>query len=207
MQQFITEKIPSRCRTRATNVYTLYHNREKLAGLLQQTVEDLRRSIPLLWSSSPVSFRSVLFSTIDGTPIICSTESPATVGKVVEKILEMIFLEPVDWVSIQASILSDLNLAIMSQPEPCEILNFGPGYGMSRPRQILPKNVNIVDVSAAGNRVPSTPVEASGLSLDEIAIVGMAVDLPGARDAELLWENLVDGVNSCSEVKITIADS
>jgi hypothetical protein len=82
---------------------------------------------------------------------------------------------------------------------PCSILNFGPGYGISRFAGPIPKSVEIRDVSAAGAaRVHEA--DSTNVSLDDIAIVGMAVELPDAQDAAELWENLLNGVNSCSEV-------
>jgi hypothetical protein len=59
--------------------------------------------------------------------------------------------------------------------------------------------VKIRDViSLAG--APNSYRKASRLAPGDIAIVGMAVDLPDASDVDSLWVNLVDGVNSCSEV-------
>lgn len=110
-------------------------------------------------------------------------------------------LHPVDWVSVQNSILAGVNKASASSTAgtTIDILNMGPGYGMSTSAFQLPSNVKIRDVvSLAG--APNSYRKASRLVPDDIAIVGMAVDLPDASDVDSLWANLVDGVNSCSEV-------
>ncbi|KAI0888173.1 putative polyketide synthase [Annulohypoxylon maeteangense] len=198
LAQFIDEKLPSQCRTRPTNVFSLYHNRDKLSEVFHQTVGILGQEISSQWKL-PIVLAVPLFSTVTGEALSISAnlEASTTLGELVSLLLEMIFLEPVDWVSVQESILSDIQHHVDS--EKCEILNFGPGYGVSKPAQQLPQTVEIRDVSATG--VSSTPGEgASNISLDDIAIVGMAVDLPGASDADELWDNLCNGVNSCSEI-------
>ncbi|KAL7622419.1 hypothetical protein AAE478_007924 [Parahypoxylon ruwenzoriense] len=192
------EKLPSQCRTRATNVFTLYHNRDKLSDVFQQTIGDLEREIPTRWEA-PVTLAASLFSTVTGSPVVLLDEpdAPATLGKLIALILEMVLLEPVDWVSVQDSIMSGVEL--LADSESCEILNFGPGYGVSKSARPLSKAVDIRDVSGTGaSSIPTS--KASSISLDDIAIVGMAVDLPGAQDADELWENLCNGVNSCSEI-------
>lgn len=113
----------------------------------------------------------------------------------------MIFLDPVDWIAVQDSIFSCVQK--MSLPSDTkteiEIWNMGPGYGMSTSAYRLPHNVSVCDMMtfAGGSR---SQHEAFDLVADDIAIVGMAVDLPGAPDVRALWTNLVEGVNSCSEV-------
>lgn len=198
LAQFIDEKLPSQCRTRATNVLTLYHNRDGLTNLYLEILNSLEQEISSQWEV-PVVLAAPLLSTVSGAPLTISDkpDTPTTVGQFVSLLLEMILLEPVDWVSVQDSILSEAEKHADS--EPCEILNLGPGYGVSKSGRLLPNNVEIRDVSAIG--VSNSPTsQASSISLDDIAIVGMAVDLPGAQDADELWENLCNGVNSCSEV-------
>lgn len=161
-------------------------------------MKTLERELSSQWEVL-VAPAAPLFSTIIGEPLSFSVQSETsiTLGRLVSLLLEMILLEPVDWVSIQDNILSDVQQRADS--EECEILNFGPGYGVSKSIQKLPQTAEIRDVSAAGASTASDS-SASGISMDDIAIVGMAVDLPGASDADELWNNLCNGVNSCSEI-------
>ncbi|KAI1098116.1 putative polyketide synthase [Jackrogersella minutella] len=193
LARFIDEKLPSQCRTRATNVLTLYHNRDRLIQVFHSTLDVLKQEISSQWEA-PTVLAAPLFSTLTGK----QPDLPnSTFGQLVSTLLEMILLEPVDWVSVQDAVLSDIQQH--AESEPCEILNFGPGYGISKSGRPMPQTVEVRDVSAIGaSSLPSS--EASSISLDDIAIVGMAVDLPGAQDADELWENLCNGVNSCSEV-------
>ncbi|KAI1769355.1 putative polyketide synthase [Hypoxylon sp. FL1150] len=198
LARFIEEKLPAQCRTRPTNVLTLYHNRARLNTIFLDALNTLERELSSQWEV-PVVMAAPLFSTVTGEPLPVSQkpDTPTTLGQLIRLLLEMIFLEPVEWVAVQNTILSEAQQHGASGP--CEILNFGPGYGVSKAGRPLPKTVEIRDASATG--VSSTHANGpSAISMDDIAIVGMAVDLPGAQDADELWENLCNGVNSCSEI-------
>ncbi|KAF2675312.1 putative polyketide synthase [Microthyrium microscopicum] len=197
LQEFISKHVPSECRTRSTNVLSLYHVRDELAPLKQNIYEDLMQRCPSM--STSITSAAPLLSTIDGKQINYKDTKP--LGAIISDILEMIMLEPVDWVSVQNSIFADVQKASASSAAGAEIeiLNMGPGYGMSTSAFKFPRNVRVLDVIAlAGSRKSYS--EASTLAADDIAIVGMAVDLPDAPDTESLWANLVGGVNSCSEI-------
>ncbi|KAI1632524.1 putative polyketide synthase [Biscogniauxia mediterranea] len=195
--EFAKEKLPPKCKTRSTNVLTLYHNRSMLGDVCRKTIEALESTLHSRLDV-PVTLIAPLFSTITGTPLRLpnNSETLVTLRKLVNVLLEMIFFEPVDWTSVQSNILDEIRSR--DESEPFKILNFGPGYGLSRSAGLIPKAVEILDVSGA----VQSPIPIGGpsnISLDDIAIVGMAVELPDAQDADELWKNLCDGMNSCSE--------
>lgn len=184
------------CRTKGTNVRCLYHNRNRLSELRDQLLKDLRDRLASF--SLPITVITPVFSTIDGSVIRFPGES--SLEQVSSTLLDMILLEPVDWHSVQTRILGTIKEATANESVSCDILNFGPGYGMSSKKFSLPDHVRILDVSAA-NIQHNMENPRSRLSGDtDIAIVGMGVDLPGATDAATLWDNLMAGVNTCSEV-------
>lgn len=194
LQQFIREKLPPQCRVRETNVRSLYHNRTKLTTLRDQILQDLRGR--MISGRSSFLFNAPLFSTVDGNPVARSDES--FLEDLCVTLLDMILLEPVNWQSVQTCIFSTIKHAEAYEDSSCNILNFGPGYGMSK-SGAWPSNVNVLDVSSGKFDQPMS--HSSGtLAGDDIAIVGMGVDLPGAPNPAILWENLCEGVNSCSEV-------
>lgn len=196
LQQFSQSNALSQCKIRPTKIFSLYHNRRQLEGVQKDVLQDLRGNI--LLCSTPLHLIAPLFSNIDGKPI--DSGQMTTFGEFCEKLLEMMLLEPVDWVAVEDNILAALKQSATAGDASYEILNFGPGYGMSGARHTLPDNLKIVAASIAESR--PLPQDASGLlSPDDIAIVGMGVDLPGAPDADALWQNLVEGVNSCTKVK------
>ncbi|KAI1131887.1 putative polyketide synthase [Nemania abortiva] len=182
---FAGKALPSQCKMRSTNVLTLYHHREKLGFVFQQTLDDIERDMSgqldtVITSSAP------LFSTTTGGAMTFPGNSVtrSTLRDLITQILEMILLEPVDWVQVQNSVLSHIRQITSG---PCSILNFGPGYGISRFSEPIPKLLEIRDVSAASGSSPQG-------SLDDIAIVGLAIELPDAHDTAELWENLLNGI-------------
>lgn len=188
--------MPSQCKIRPTNIFSLYHSRHQLEGVQRDVLQDLQSNI--LLSSTPLRLIAPVFSSIDGKPI--DSGQLATLEELCEKLLEMMILEPVNWVAVEDNILAAIKQSATAVDASYEILNFGPGYGMSGARCTLPDNVKIVAASIIEPR--PLPQDAFGLlSSDDIAIVGMGVDVPGAPNTDALWQNLVDGVNSCTEVK------
>ena len=194
LDRFSRQCLPSRCKVRATNIYCLYHDRRHLSIVREEVLGDLRHNESLF--SSPLQLVSPLFSGIDGKPI--KFGKPVTFGDFCKTVLEMILLEPVDWVAMEENILTGVRKSLEATESPHEIVNFGPGYGMSRTKHALPDRVKVIDAmtkskiaSHAGPELPSS---------DTIAIVGMGLDLPGASDASTLWRNMKIGLNSCTEV-------
>ena len=194
LDRFCRQGLPSRCRKRATNVYCLYHNRRHLSVVREEVLGDLRHNESLF--SSPLRLVSPLFSGIDGKPIIF--RNLVTFGEFCETILEMIMLEPVDWVAMEENILSGVRESVEATGLPHEIVNFGPGYGMSKTKHVLPDRVKVIDAMTKPKAAPHAVPEID--SSDTIAIVGMGLDLPGAHDATTLWRNLKEALNSCTEV-------
>ena len=159
---------------------------------------DLRHNESLF--SSPLQLVSPLFSGIDGKPI--NFGKLVTFGELCETVLEMILLEPVDWVAMEENILTGVRKSVEATESPHEIVNFGPGYGMSRTKHALPDCVKIIDATTKPKIASHTGPELP--SSDTIAIVGMGLDLPGASDASTLWRNLKEALNSCTEVSSKI---
>ena len=122
----------------------------------------------------------------------------------------MILLERVEFVDALRSVsraTHDL------KAETLEILNFGPGTGLARAamralKERVPRAVavSLNDVSSAAVKPTSsakvTPTPVGGQ--EPIAIVGMAVNFPGARDTQELWNVLEKGINTVEEVRFWI---
>ena len=92
-----------------------------------------------------------------------------------------------------------------------EILNFGPGTGIARAalrnlKDSASSAVSLVDASVSrhpANLERGVAASENTDSQDPIAIVGMAVNFPGARDASELWRVLEHGLNTVEEVCFT----
>lgn len=118
----------------------------------------------------------------------------------------MILLERVEFVDTLRSVghaTHDFKL------DTLEILNFGPGTGLARVamralKERVPRSVavSLNDVSSAA-ATPTSSAKAKPAQVDgqePIAIVGMAVNFPGARDTQELWNVLEKGINTVEEV-------
>jgi hypothetical protein len=107
----------------------------------------------------------------------------------------MILIQPVNW-----------NLVVEKVAKSCSesglvrILNAGPGNGLIRSlERALPRgwaaslDLTIADV---------TGQQQHKAKQEPIAVIGMAVNMPGAPNVSKLWEVLEQGVNTISEVRI-----
>lgn len=206
LEKYISQGLEPQCRTRATPVFTLYHHERSLQTVFNQTMESLEREL-LSRLSTPVRLSAPLFSTVQGAPDITGEMS---LRQLVILILEMILQKPVDWVWTQNAVLAEVQRQAGGEAggedgsgsDPFEVLNYGPGYGVSRSAVTVPSPVQIRDMSAAGSHSKIDSHASSSILPDDVAIVGMSVDLPDASNTDELWDNLVNGRNAVSEVSL-----
>ncbi|KAJ3496510.1 hypothetical protein NLG97_g2603 [Lecanicillium saksenae] len=118
------------------------------------------------------------------------------VEEVTKEVIEEL-LTGAEVIAVQDSVL--LEVGRIESAELVSIVNYGPGLGMrSTAAHALGRRA---EVRGAEDINPPTPVtNRPGLAWEDIAIVGMAVDLPGAPNADLLWELLSTGRNTVSEI-------
>ena len=88
--------------------------------------------------------------------------------------------------------------------EEVELVNFGPGTGLVRVTMRALKEQNPSTfcswVDASIPSVPAVPEPLGNYDVESIAIVGMAVNFPGARNNAELWRILEEGINTVEEV-------
>ncbi|KAF4571087.1 Type I Iterative Polyketide synthase (PKS) [Pleurotus pulmonarius] len=157
-----------------TSVDTLYHSPEHINGVRQEVLSDVAR-------------RDIKF------PNYSDIIVPVTDGTLVDAVLDMVLTQPVNWDLVVDGLVKSAPVDI-----PVRLLNVGPGTGLTRSMErSFPKDiVSSLDLTSVNN-------ESSGEAKSKqepIAIVGMAVNMPGARDASKLWELLEKGINTISEV-------
>ena len=141
--------------------------------------------------------RGIRFPTRDElrVPIVSTftRDSANTGATLVEEIVDMILIQVADWDWVVSSTVERLK----SLRRPVELLNVGPGDSLANElqRQITAAglDVRLRDISAS---LPASP------DLEPIAVVGMAVNMPGASNADQLWELLHHGDNTLSQVRI-----
>ena len=175
-----------------TTLDTLYHSPSQLAPVREQVLKDLeRRGIKFLdFSDLIVPIRSTYTGEVldDRTPSL------------VEAVVDMILTQPVNWERVVSSLADTPNL----DTSLCiRLLNFGPGTALVKTVEAAAfKTCNRVSVDLTldntAHRNEKKPKH------EPIAIVGMAVNMPGAPNAGKLWEILEQGINTCTEVNAHI---
>jgi hypothetical protein len=114
--------------------------------------------------------------------------------------MNMLLILPVTWDHVVFSLAKALPASdIKFGNPPCiRLLNFGLGTGLMRSMGKSCKlsdgiSVDLTfDAVCAGGRKPKQ---------EPIAIVGMAVNMPGAPNTTKRWEVPEKGINTCSEVR------
>ncbi|ETW82343.1 polyketide synthase variant A [Heterobasidion irregulare TC 32-1] len=174
--------LPPNAVVHKTTIEALYHSSEHIGGAREHVLADIiHRQIRFpSYSDLHVPIRS----TYTGKLLRSEHGSP-----LVEAVVDMILAQPVHWDRLIRSFVQDL-------PVGCSLrlVNVGPGTGLARGTEkiLSAHTVSSVDLTSAD------PVTAP--TYEPIAIIGMAVNLPGAPNADELWNVLERGLNTIAEI-------
>jgi hypothetical protein len=169
-----------------TSLDTLYHSPVHTNGTRQEVLADVvRRGIKF---PNFADLKVPIQSTFSGESL--TRRMPQ--GNLVELVIDMILTQPVNWDLVTSKMLESLPDTVSVR-----LLNFGPGTGLLKTmeRAFPRKRVSSVDVT----RGPQTQTSHVRAKQEPIAIVGMAVNMPGAPNTAKLWEVLENGINTISE--------
>lgn len=179
-----------------TTVSTLYHCSENLRTARDAVLVDIsRRHIHFPKFSDIVC---PIYSTVNGEPL--RSFGSETLLKAV---VDMVMLEPVNWDYVVRSVTASIP---SSSSQSVRLINFGPGSGLLRTfeRSLARSSIafEAVDLTSSGSGSGTTsPEVSSAIPVQEpIAVVGMAVNMPGAPDVSALWRVLEQGLNTVAEV-------
>jgi len=176
-----TKTYPDAFQVLPAHIYALYHVESVHKGTRDQVLCDIRD-------------RGVKFPTRDAlkVPVVSAFAGvPATNVPLVEEIVDMILIQVADWDQVASSTIERLK----NLRRPVELLNVGPGNSLAHDleRQISTAGLDVY------LRDISTP-KPMPLALEPIAVVGMAVNMPGAPNVDRLWELLHNGESTLSQV-------
>ncbi|KAF9568001.1 ketoacyl-synt-domain-containing protein [Agrocybe pediades] len=183
LSSFLTT-LPDSIQIYKTAIDTLYHSSVHTDGAKAKVMEDIvRREIRCPTAND---LKAPLRHSFDGTAL------DASVGaSLVESIVDMILTQPVNWPDVMASLAN----AVPSRAV-AHVVHFGPGTGLARPMLRAFGGKAVTTVNATVNEGPSADKNPQ----EPIAIIGMAVNMPGAPNVAKLWEVLEQGINTISEV-------
>lgn len=179
-------RIPSNVVIHKTNLDTLYHAHTLAESVRDRILSDVATRNIQFPSLSDI--RTPIRSTLTGDAITRDTVISQTL---IELIIDMIIIQPVNWNNAVGKMMETIPVEM-----PTKLINCGPGAGVVKGihRAFLRGNVSMVNLSPTEFDSKKVPTR------EPIAIVGMAVNMPGASDTEKLWEILTTGVNTVSEV-------
>ncbi|KAK1235584.1 polyketide beta-ketoacyl-synthase [Marasmius sp. AFHP31] len=181
--------LPAQYRVVPLPIDTLYHSPVHCDGIRKDLLAD-------------VESRGIRFPTIEDLRVpLCSTftgeivsGSDATLS-LVEVVTDMILTQPVNWDRVTKRLSRALPKDV-----PITLINFGPGVGLTRTTaRALPKAAYI-DHTLDNKPSLLDPENRETHGQIPIAIVGMAINMPGAPTVDKLWEVLEKGINTVTEV-------
>ena len=166
------------------HTHAVYHVESVHSRTRDQVLGDIRnRGIKF---PTRAALKSPVISTFTGSPAASSVP-------LVEEIVDMILTQIADWDKVTSSTLERLKRL----QRPIELLNVGPGNtlasGFERQISAAGLDVSLRDIPTSE---PTPPI------LEPIAVVGMAVNMPGAPNADRLWELLYGGDSTLSQVGV-----
>ncbi|KAH7909034.1 putative polyketide synthase [Hygrophoropsis aurantiaca] len=184
--------ISTLCTIHRTTVDTLYHSPTHAPKTRTQVLSDATRRHIRFPDFGDV--RCPPRSTFNGH-IISIGQGYASL---VEAVIDMVLVHPVNWDLVIKEIVK------ISPPDiGLRLVNFGPGNGLARSVEKALSNANISSVDATldscNNQIEDLPSPFQPKQAP-IAIVGMAVHMPGAMNANELWEILERGINTISGI-------
>lgn len=192
LARFHAQEVAEKLGARFTNVHTLYHGGDALQAVKASVhANAARRNLrfPAL-AEAKIPFRS----TVTGKLLSCATSD----GSLLDMVLDMVLIECVNWDKTVEYMLADA-IAVATQTQTT-VLNFGPGTGsVFQPLKPPHPNITLMDLSHTSDALVDSKPPRPHIE-DEIAIVGMGVNMPGAADVAGLWRILEEGLNTVSEV-------
>ncbi|OBZ65944.1 hypothetical protein A0H81_14048, partial [Grifola frondosa] len=191
--------LPS-CSSKPASIHALYH-----APVLLHTKAAVLASLAARTVRMPAytDLARPLRSPITGEPV--TEDDAGCAPTLAEAIVDMTLLHPVNFDTVARALH-----ASASPSRAFRVANIGPGTSLARSlaRSLHGLEVSIADWSSTTSRASSAafPTSVKAAKFDDarqrepIAVVGMAVNLPGAKDADGLWSLLENGLNTVSEI-------
>jgi acyl transferase domain-containing protein len=167
-------------------VGTMYHSPVHNSRVREEVIEDLRRRKIRFPTYNDIIYP--IRSTFTAEILVSKTY-----GSLVQDIVDMVLLQRVNWDKV-------INAVAQSIPEnqTAHLVNVGPGSGLIRSMEKALRGSAFVAHHVAFTDAKTIIPEPAQ---DGVAIIGMAVNMPGARNTSKLWKILEEGINTVMEVK------
>ncbi|KAI9443347.1 putative polyketide synthase [Lactarius indigo] len=182
--------LPETVSVRDVSIYTLYHSPAHIHSVRREVLADLSR-------------REILFPTC--ADIICPIRSTFTgetleanqKGPLMRTVIDTILIHPVNWDKVTSAVARSIPRA-----EVAHLVNIGPGLGPLRSiEKAFQPGCFVAHNLVAGDQHCLSILELEPHQ-DHVAIIGMAVNMPGAPSTSELWGVLEKGLNTVTEVPV-----
>jgi Beta-ketoacyl synthase, N-terminal domain len=182
--------------TATADVHAWYHGGEELEMAVLDVARDVQRRSITFPSSAEV--QKPVRSTLDGSILDPSTiDSTGFIPWVVRHLL----VHCVDWSKTSQEICKTIEENLSKWPDvPIQIMSVGPStaFLLSEIKATVSHpSLDLLDISPFK---PNQSKTSQGSRSDDIAIVGMGINLPKSRSPEQLWETLSKGLSTVQEV-------
>lgn len=185
-----TATLPETVSVFEASIGALYHSSMHNTCVREEVLADLSRL-------------KIGFPTHDD--IICPIRSAFT-GEIldsndnkslVQSIVDMILIQQVNWDKVTSGVAESI-----PENETAHFLNVGPGSGLMRSMERALRSGGLVTQNVIFDDTEETTFLEP--AQEYVAVVGMAVNMPGAPNATKLWEVLLEGVNTVTEVQFIL---
>nr|ALQ32935.1 putative polyketide synthase [Fusarium sacchari] len=175
-------------------VHGWYHGGDRLEPVVSQVLEDIdRRSISLPHISE---YMKPIYSALDGSLFDASS---ATSDQIPEWLARQLLEHCVDWHRTSNAIMTDVQKLVDEGGSTIQILSLGPGSSSLFP-DFDPPHPQVVFQDVSSFKGLENESLLSPDRINDIAIVGMSVQLPKGQGADQLWETLSQGLNAVREI-------
>ncbi|GAB0138039.1 t1pks [Epichloe bromicola] len=181
--------------TTFAHVHGWYHGGDQLEVVVQQVLEDLsRRAISFPSSSTAMK---PIYSTLNGTPFEGSTISA---DEFLAWLTRHLLVHCANWYDTAREIAESVRKLLEREPgTTVRIFSLGPSSASLFPDfKPLDDRIALLDLSPF--KTGGKPIETSSVHQNDVAIVGMGVQLPKGRGTEELWETISKGLNAVQEI-------
>lgn len=186
---------------RWAHIHALYHGGSKSKRAVEATLSDAaRRNIKF---PGRKSLHASVISSADGKRMgsasaaadLSIQEGETTTNILLEETLRNIFIDAVDWKTATASIKTSILDRLQGDSSATyRIIGLGPGSrSLLDPFRgdSMPSGLSVVDNLAESLAQPAP---------NDIAIVGLSVNFPGAKGQEQFWQLMENSLSTVAEV-------
>lgn len=205
--------LPTSTTCRPAFIHTCYHGGGDMEKVIQEIIKDVERlGIPVPeWKSLRIPVRS----TVDGS-LLAPTQPKA--DTLLHTVLRCMLVHPVDWKTTVWAVIEsaaqhlDKEIDLQSRmlaigPNASSLFTATKGASLHPRLKIEHMYVLPLQCHESPLTKPSPskkPLTTETWHKDDIAIVGMSVDIPGSDDLHDFWDMLQNSTNVATEVIPTI---